>query len=103
MSSSIKVNFLGDASDLAKASKRASQSVDDVGKKAHGLRNVLAGLSGAAVGAGLVKFAEGGIEGLKEQQAVSAQTTAVLKSMGGVSGQTQQHVENLADSIEKMS
>lgn len=103
MSSAIKVNFLGDASDLARAAKKASGSVDEVGKKAGGLKSVLGGLSGAAVGAGLVKFAKDGIAGLKEQQDVSAQTTAVLKSMGGVSGQTQSHIENLADSIEKMS
>src|SRR5690242_13170645 len=102
-SSSIKVNFLGDASDLARASKQASRSVDDVGKKAHGLKSLLGGLGGAALGAGLVKFAKGGIEGLKEQQAVSAQTTAVLKSMGPVAGKTQGQIEGLADKIEKMS
>lgn len=80
--------------------KKVGDQAGKTGKKFDGLK---AGFAGAAVGQAVGNFFRGGIEGMQAAQEASAQTAAVLKSMGPVAGRTQDQIEGLADKIEKMS
>src|SRR5262249_21494203 len=74
-----------------------------VGKSAHGFAKSAAFAAGAAgIGALTVGLTEG-IREFNESQKVTAQTEAVLRSMGKGAGVTAKQIENLADAISKKS
>jgi hypothetical protein len=80
------------------------KKIGDESQKTHSkLAAFAGGLAGGAIGRALTGFFKGGLEGIKSQQAVSAQTAQVIKTMGNAAGVSQAHVEGLADKIEKMS
>lgn len=95
--STLKVNILGDASSLKRALGSAEKSSKTFGQKMRsGLATIAVG--GAAV-AGVGMFAKSFVDAGYESQKVTAQTEAVIKSMGGAANVTAGQVANLASSI----
>ncbi|MEZ5101164.1 MAG: phage tail length tape measure family protein [Thermoleophilia bacterium] len=106
----IEIEIVGDERDLSRSFGRAAKDADTfagrlTGKVGHGLATVgkAAGVAGLALGAAFAGVVKVGVDSLIEHEKASAQTAAVLKSTGGAAGVTQQQIEELADSIEKMS
>jgi hypothetical protein len=94
---------------VLKARDEASKEIQNVGKEAGGLANLLAGsfknaaiLSGAAL-AGLAVEAVRSVGAFEESQAAVSQLEAVLHSTGGVAGVTKDAAIALASSLEKVT
>lgn len=64
------------------------------------IKKTLLGLTGAGVAISIFK---GGIDELKEQQAVVAQTGAVLKSTGEAAGVSAEHLRSMAESMQDLT
>jgi hypothetical protein len=93
------VRWLGDVSSLEEASLKARGAVDKSSKSIAsfgGVAKVAAGAGILVLGAAL----DAGYKRWEEQQKVSAQTAAVLKSTGGAANVTAEQVEKLAKSIQ---
>lgn len=79
--STVAVKFTGDVADLKRALGDVEGKVGGLGSKLAGFGKVAAlGLAGAAAGAGAL--AKGFVDAAIESQKVTAQTGAVIKSMG---------------------
>lgn len=114
MARKIAVEIVGDASSIEKAYKRATEStkrfnsdVSRAGKAGSSAFGGLGKIAGAAAGfagiGGITEAVRGSYEEFAQQQKVAAQTAAVLKSTGDVSGVTAGHVDELASSLSKVS
>lgn len=98
----LKVDIVGDAKGLRKATDEANSNLGRLGSTTSKLGGIakVAALGGiAALGAGLVA----GIKMASDYQAIQAQTGAALKSTGAAAGVTAKHVADLANSIEGYS
>lgn len=102
----ITFKFLGDAASLERASSEASKSlggVDDrLGKISDRMGKFGKGLS-VGVTAPLVGAFTVGFNSLRENEALLAQTNAVIESMGGSAGVTADGVFDLANKISNLS
>lgn len=98
------VHIIGDASKLDKSFKQAAVSVKGFDRAVGvSLKSVVK--LGAAIGAlSLASRAIGAsVREFAEQAKAAAQTEAVIKSTGGVAGVTAKHVDELAESISRLS
>jgi hypothetical protein len=95
----VTVKFLGDVSNLKKASDDADGALGKVGSAVGGAAKSLA-LVGIPA---LVGFGAAAVKAFAESEEVAAQTAAVLKSTGGVAHVTAKGVEALAGSLSAMS
>lgn len=97
MAKPVKVAVVGDASQLKRELDKASGTMQSFGDQA---KSAAKNFVGAFAVAGFFKV---GIDELKEAAAVSAQTSAALKSTGGAAGVTADHISDLAGSLSKLS
>lgn len=101
--SSVKVRFLGDASALAAAARKAQGSIDGVGDKAKRGGVSLGGLGKAFVGAaaamGAVSMFKGFIAEAEESRKIGRLTAQVIKTTGGAAKVTAGQVNALATAI----
>ena len=67
------------------------------------LRNVKSLVAGLAVGAAAISFAKGGLDELKEQQAVAAKLEATLKATGGAANVTADQLDEMASSLQDLT
>lgn len=95
----VTVKFLGDISDLKKATDDADGALGKVGAAVGG-----AAKTALMVGVpALAAFGGAALKAFGESEQVAAQTGAVLKSTGGAAHVTAGHVGDLAGSLSKMS
>jgi len=59
--------------------------------------------AGLAVGAAAISFAKGGLDELKEQQAVAAKLEATLKATGGAANVTADQLDEMASSLQDLT
>jgi hypothetical protein len=104
----VEVAIVGDASSMVRAFRQADGAAGRFGKKgskmgAIGMGLLAGGAAGAAlaISQGLSAALQTGISEFSEAQKVSAQTAAALKSTGGAAGVTQQHIEDMASSMQE--
>lgn len=71
-----------------------------VGDALADVKRTAASIAGGAIAISLFR---GGLDELKSQQAVLAQTESVIRSTGGVAGVTADHVSDLAGSLQEVS
>jgi hypothetical protein len=103
MARTLKVEIIGDTSDLEKSLKRASAASSGLGSKLGGLGKTAALAAGTA-GLGAIAFTlKTGIDEWTNQTRVAANTAAVLKATGGIANVTAKHVQELASAIEHKS
>jgi hypothetical protein len=95
----VTVKFLGDVSNLKKASEDADGALGKVGSAVGGAAKSLAMVGIPA----LIGFGAAAVKAFAESEQVAAQTEAVLKSTGGAAKVTAGHVGELAGSLSKMS
>lgn len=67
------------------------------------LRNVKSMVAGLAVGAAALSFAKGGLDELKEQQAVASKLEATLKATGGAANVTKDELDDMASSLQDLT
>jgi hypothetical protein len=103
----VKVAILGDADSMVRAFHRADKAASGFGRggsalMAAGMGAVAGGAAVAAqaIGEGLVTALKTGVSEMQEQEKVSAQTSAVLKSTGNAAGVTKDHIEGLASALQ---
>jgi len=105
----VEVAIVGDASGLSRAFRQADNSASRFGKRsklgAVGMGLLTGAAAGAtfAIGQGLVSAFRTGIDEMSEQQKVSAQTAAALKSTGNAAGVTQGHIESMASALQEQT
>jgi hypothetical protein len=100
------VQILGDATSLAKALGKGEAAATGFGaginragsKAAAALKNV-GKIATVAIGVGVVAAVKKSVEAFAESERVTAQTTAVLKSTGGVANVTAKAVTDLATAV----
>lgn len=107
MANTIQVNVVADTRGLTKGIKSTQSSLSRMGKSVVSTGSVLKGaLIGGAVFKGLdlltSKFTDAAAA-VQEQDQLSAQTQAALKSTGAAAGVTASQVQALGDSIERKS
>ena len=95
----VTVKFLGDTTDLKKASDDADSALGKVGSSVAGMAKTAAMVGIPA----LVGFGAAAVKAFAESEQVSAQTEAVLKSTGGAAKVTAGHIGDLAGSLANMS
>jgi phage-related protein len=95
----VTVKFLGDVSNLKKASDDADGALGKVGGAVGGAAKSLAMVGIPA----LIGFGAAAVKAFAESEQVAAQTEAVLKSTGGVAKVTAGDVDKLAGSLSAMS
>lgn len=106
----IRVLFTG-RDDVSGTTRKVRGEVDNLGKSAKTAQGHVGSLSstllkiGSAVGAIylVAKAFHSVTAAMEEQERVTAQTAAVLKSTGGIAGVTAEHVESLAKSVQAYS
>lgn len=98
----LQVEIIGDASNFQRALRDASQSSSRLGSSLRSLGKVAAvGVGGAF--AAMAVVVKKGFDEISDSQKVAAQTAAVLKSTGGIANVTAKHVDELAQSLSRMS
>ena len=102
MAKDIRIAILGDASDFTRATRKALGEADGFGSKMATIGK-RAAIGFAAVGVGAGVMAKGFVDAATESQKVTAQTDAVIKSMGNAAGVTAQHVADLSTSLSLKS
>lgn len=60
-------------------------------------------VAGLAVGAAALSFAKGGLDELKEQQAVASKLEATLKATGGAANVTKDELDDMASSLQDLT
>ena len=103
----VKVSIVGDSDSMVRAFHNADKAATGFGRggsalMAAGMGAVAGGAAVAAqaIGTGLVTALKTGIDQMNQQQAVSAQTSAALKSTGNAAGVTKGHIENMASALQ---
>ncbi|MEI8180583.1 hypothetical protein, partial [Aestuariivirga sp.] len=103
----VKVSIVGDSDSMVRAFHKADKAATGFGRggsmlMAAGMGAVAGGAAVAAqaIGTGLVTALKTGIDEMNQQQAVSAQTSAALKSTGNAAGVTKGHIENMASALQ---
>ena len=103
----VKVSIVGDSDSVVRAFHRADKAATGFGRggsmlMAAGMGAVAGGAAVAAqaIGTGLVNALKTGFDEMQQQQAVSAQTAAALKSTGNAAGVTRGHIENMASALQ---
>lgn len=103
----VKVAIVGDSDSMVRAFRNADKAASGFGRggsmlMAAGMGAVAGGAAVAAqaIGEGLVTALKTGVSEMQEQEKVSAQTAAVLKSTGNAAGVTKSHIEGLAGSLQ---
>jgi len=103
----VKVTIVGDSDSMVRAFRNADKAATGFGRggsalMATGMGLVAGGAAAAAqaIGTGLVIALKTGISEMQEQEKVSAQTSAALKSTGNAAGVTKAHIESLAGSLQ---
>ena len=99
MARKLVVEIVGDSRSFEAALGRATRQTRTFGETLR--RGAL--IAGAALGAGLAVAAKIGFDELSEGQKVAAQTSAALKSTGGVANVTAKEIEALAESQSKLT
>jgi hypothetical protein len=94
----IVVEFLGDDKSLGRTFASTDKAASGWSKKLGGLK-AKAGLAFAAVGAGAVSMGLDFVRAAEESGKVTAQTAAVIKSMGGVAGVSADQVAKLSEQL----
>jgi hypothetical protein len=95
----VTVKFLGDVSNLKKASDEADGALGKVGSAVGGAAKSMAMVGIPA----LIGFGAAAVKAFAESEQVAAQTAAVLKSTGGVAHVTAQGVDALSGALSRMS
>lgn len=95
----VTVKFLGDVSNLKKASDDADGALGKVGSAVGGAVKTLTAVGIPA----LVGFGAASVKAFADAEKVSAQTGAVIKSTGGAAHVTAGQVGDLAGALSKMS
>lgn len=108
MAREISIKFLGDESDLSRASKNASGDLDHFAKRA----GVTAGVVGAATSAAFraigsaaraaVGFTKSAIAEGEEAARMGRVTTALIKSTGGVAKVSASHIASYSQSLSNV-
>lgn len=102
-SPSVKVAFLGDATNLARAARRADGDLGKVGSKVDkvsaGFGKMFGALAGAAAGAGIVSGLKSAVDAAVESQKISKLTAQVIKTTGKAAKITADQVGDLATAI----
>lgn len=104
--SSVKVSYLGDASDLARASRKARGELDTVGSKASKMGGLVGKAFGGLAAGGIALFGGAlkvGFDEVKDYQTGVADLNNTLKTTKNVAGITTAQMEDLASSIEGYS
>jgi hypothetical protein len=103
----VKVSIVGDSDSMVRAFRNADKAATGFGRggsalMAAGMGAVAGGAAVAAqaIGTGLVTALKTGFDEMQQQQAVSAQTAAALKSTGNAAGVTKGHIENMASALQ---
>ena len=103
----VKVTIVGDSDSMVRAFRNADKAATGFGRggsmlMATGMGLVAGGAAAAAtaIGTGLVSALKTGVSEMQEQEKVSAQTSAALKSTGNAAGVTKSHIEGLAGSLQ---
>ena len=103
----VKVTIVGDSDSMVRAFRNADKAATGFGRggsmlMATGMGLVAGGAAAAAqaIGTGLVMALKTGVSEMQEQEKVSAQTSAALKSTGNAAGVTKAHIESLAGSLQ---
>jgi len=103
----VEVAIVGDADSMVRAFRTADKAASGFGRggsalMAAGMGAVAGGAAVAAqaIGTGLVAALKTGVSEMQEQEKVSAQTSAALKSTGNAAGVTKDHIEGLAGSLQ---
>ena len=94
----LTVVLAGDASKLNRALSDADGSLSGFGSKLGGIAKT-AGFALAGIAGGGAVLAKGFVDAAVESQKVTAQTEAVIKSMGGVAGVTSKQVADLSTAL----
>ena len=103
----VKVTIVGDSDSMVRAFRNADKAATGFGRggsalMATGMGLVAGGAAAAAtaIGTGLVSALKTGVSEMQEQEKVSAQTSAALKSTGNAAGVTKGHIENMASALQ---
>lgn len=98
MAREVKIAILGDARDFQRAMQKATGSADGFGGKLAAFGKVAAvGLGAAAAGA--VALGKTFVDAAIESQKITAQTEAVIKSMGNAAGVSSKQVADLSTKL----
>ena len=102
MARKIQLEIVGDSRSIERAFGRAHKA----GGKFGSAMKTIGKVAGAGIGAGFLAAGlalRAGFAELAESQKAMAQTSAVLRSTGGVANVTAKHVDRLATSLSRMS
>jgi hypothetical protein len=105
----IKIQFLGDASDLNRATRSASGDLDKFSKHAGTVAGVVSSVTTAAINAAsagaraLVDFTKGAIAEAEEAQRIGKVTATLIKSTGGAANVSGQQISDLTEHLSNLS
>lgn len=109
MARDIKIQFLGDESDLSRATRAASGDLDHFSKRAGVVAGVVssvttAALHAAATGArALVTFTKGALAEAEEAQRIGRVTATIVKSTGGAANVSAKQIGALTEHLSNLT
>lgn len=104
--STVKVTFLGDASDLSKAARQAENASDGIGKKFGSLGKVAGLALGGAVVGGIAAVGAAMVRGVQDAasyQQITDQVAQTIQSTGKAAGVTVGDLKKYAAQLESIS
>jgi len=103
----VKVTIVGDSDSMVRAFRTADKAASGFHRGGSALlaagMGAVAGVAAtaaAAIGDGLVMALRTGVDEMQQQEKVSAQTAAALKSTGNAAGVTKGHIEAMASALQ---
>lgn len=109
MARQVSIKFLGDESDLERASKAATKDIDRVAKQAGRSAGVTAAATSAAINGvasvarGVAGFVGGAIAEAEDAARVTRVTTALIKTTGGAAKVSAKQVGDYAQSLSNVT
>lgn len=109
MARKVEIQFLGDESDLSRATRSASGDLNQFSKRAGVTAGIVSAattavFNAAAAGArALVGFTKGAIAEAEEAQRIGKVTAQLVKSTGGAANASAKHIGNLTESLSNLT